>query len=107
MAAATTTVTDVARTEHLKDSDFRLLADNIPTLCWMAKADGSIFWYNRRCHDYCGLTPESMAGWGGQSVHDSVVLPSVLERWTASIRTAQPFEMIFPLRGATASSGRS
>jgi len=48
-----------------------------------------------------------MAGWGGQSVHDSVVLPSVLERWTASIRTAQPFEMIFPLRGATASSGRS
>jgi hypothetical protein len=35
-----------------------------------------------------------------QSVNDPVVLPSVLERWTASIRTAQPFEMIFPLRGA-------
>lgn len=86
-------------TRSVEDSDFRLLADHIPTLCWMADADGAIFWYNRRWHDYCGSTPASMAGWGWQVVHDPAVLPSVLERWTASIRTAQPFEMTFPLRG--------
>jgi signal transduction histidine kinase len=41
-----------------------------------------------------------MVGWGWQSVHDPEILPSVLERWNTSIRTGQPFEMEFPLRGA-------
>ncbi len=84
----------------IDDGQFRLLADNIPTLCWMANADGYIFWYNRRWHDYCGTTPEQMAGWGWQSVHDPDVLPSVLERWTGCIAAGEPFEMTFPLRGA-------
>ena len=50
------------------DEDFRLLGDNIPTLAWMANADGYIFWYNRRWHEYCGTTPAEMEGWGWQSV---------------------------------------
>lgn len=79
---------------------FRLLAENIPTLCWMAYADGYIFWYNRRWHDYCGSTPDQMAGWGWQSVHDPDVLPIVMERWTGCITAGAPFEMTFPLRGA-------
>jgi two-component system, sensor histidine kinase PdtaS len=83
----------------IADGQFRLLADNIPTLCWMANADGYIFWYNRRWHDYCGTTPEQMAGWGWQSVHHPDVLPSVLERWTGCISVGEPFEMTFPLRG--------
>src|SRR5918997_6654429 len=40
-----------------------------------------------------------MQGWGWQSVHDSAVLPAVMERWKASIATGEPFEMVFPLRG--------
>ncbi len=82
------------------ESLFRLLAENIPTLCWMANPDGYIFWCNRRWHDYCGSTPEQMAGWGWQSVHDPDVLPSMLERWTGCIAAGTPFEMTFPLRGA-------
>ena len=85
------------------DDRFRLLAENIPSLCWMAEADGFIFWYNRRWHDYCGSTPEQMEGWGWKSVHDPDMLPSVLEKWAASIATGEPFEMIFPLRGADGS----
>lgn len=77
-----------------------MLADNIPTLCWMANADGYIYWYNRRWHDYCGSTPEQMEGWGWQTVHDPLILPEVLARWTACIAAGEPFEMIFPLRGA-------
>src|SRR5918998_1326382 len=41
-----------------------------------------------------------MEGWGWQSVHDPAVLPSVLERWQASIANGEPFDMVFPLRGA-------
>ena len=79
---------------------FRLFADTLPTLAWVADADGSITWYNRRWHDYCGSTPEEMAGWGWQSVHDPEMLPVVMERWTGSIATGTDFEMTFPLRGA-------
>ncbi len=88
--------------QQLEESERRLTAfvDTIPTLAWMANADGWIFWYNRRWYEYTGTTPEQMEGWGWQSVHDPAVLPSVVERWTRSIHTGQPFEMVFPLRGA-------
>ena len=84
----------------VSSDDFRLLADNLPTLAWMANADGFIFWYNQRWHEYCGTTPAQMQGWGWQSVHDAAVLPGVLARWRASITTGSSFEMTFPLRGA-------
>ena len=80
--------------------EWRSLADYLPTLCWIAQADGYIVWYNKRWHDYCGSTPDEMAGWGWQSVHDPERLPDVLASWTASIATGEPFEMTFPLRGA-------
>lgn len=98
-----TTVTEDAAehlsAETLDDRTFRLLADNIPTLCWIADGNGYIVWYNRRWHEYCGTTPEQMEGWGWRSVHDPATLPEVMERWTASIAMGEPFEMVFPLRG--------
>lgn len=89
-----------SETNEIADSEFRSLADEIPTLCWIANADGYIVWYNRRWHEYCGTTPAQMEGWGWQSVHDQKVLPAVVERWTRSIATGEAFEMTFPLRGA-------
>ena len=88
--------------EALRESEtqFRTLANGIPTLCWMANAEGWIFWYNGRWYEYTGATPEQMEGWGWQSVHDPEALPKVLERWKASLATRKPFEMVFPLRGA-------
>ncbi len=86
--------------EHPTSADFELIANNLPVLCWIARGDGYIFWYNRRWHDYCGSTPQAMAGWGWQSVHDPEELPGVLARWERSIATGQPFEMVFPLRGS-------
>lgn len=88
--------------DALEDSEerFRTLADNIPILSWMANADGYITWYNKRWYEYTGTTPAEMEGWGWQSVHDPKVLPDVLERWKRSLATGQPFDMVFPLRGA-------
>ena len=79
--------------------DFKLIAENLPTLCWIARGDGYIFWYNQRWHDYCGTTPDAMEGWGWQSVHDPDELPRVMANWTGSIESGQPFEMTFPLLG--------
>ncbi len=88
-------------TEHKHNQrQFEILADLMPTLCWMANADGWIFWYNRRWYEYTGTTPEQMQGWGWQSVHDPALLSTVLVQWKGSIASGQNFEMTFPLKGA-------
>lgn len=87
--------------DALRESEqkFSTLAETVPQLVWMAEPDGSIFWYNGNWYDYTGTTPEEMEGWGWQKVHDPEILPSVVERWKASIETGESFEMEFPLRG--------
>lgn len=80
--------------------EFQALADNVPQLMWIADADGWIYWYNKGWYQYTGTTPSQMEGWGWQSVHDEHQLQAVLENWTRSIATGQPFEMVFPLRAA-------
>jgi PAS domain S-box-containing protein len=88
--------------EALRQSEerFRTMANAIPQLAWIARADGHIFWYNRRWYEYTGTTPEQMTGGGWQGVHDPQVLPKVLEQWRRSIATGEPFDMEIPLRGA-------
>ena len=82
------------------ERQFRTLADSIPQLAWMAEADGNLFWYNRRWYEFTGTTPDQMNGWGWQSVHDPETLPDVLTKWRIALASGEPFEMIFPLRGA-------
>lgn len=79
---------------------FRTMANSIPQLAWIARADGDIYWYNERWYDFTGTTLEQMEGWGWQSVHDAAVLPDVMHQWTTAIAEQRPFEMTFPLRGA-------
>ncbi len=83
-----------------RERQFRTLAESIPQLVWMADATGYIFWYNERWYEYTGTTREQMEGWGWQTVHDPDILPRVLDRWKDSIAKGEPFEMVFPLRGA-------
>jgi PAS domain S-box-containing protein len=84
----------------IEDQLFRRLAENIPALCWIADASGYISWYNPLWYKYTGTTPAQMEGWGWQSVHDPRNLAAVLDRWSEAIASAQPFEMVFPIRGA-------
>ncbi len=96
-------ITERKRIEkHLHDSErqLRSMVDSIDQLAWMANAEGWIYWYNKRWYEYTGATPAEMEGWGWQSVHDPKILPEVMEKWSESIRTGQPFDMIFPLKGA-------
>ncbi len=94
------TCTDIEDLRQESEQQYRTLANAIPQLCWMANADGWISWYNQRWYQYTGTSPEQMEGWGWQSVHDPETLPQVLDRWKTSITTGEPFDMVFPLRGA-------
>ena len=80
------------------EEEFRALAENLPNLCWMADANGWIYWFNRGWYDYTGTMPADMKGWGWQSVLDPALLQHISERWTAFIATGVPFEMTISLR---------
>lgn len=90
--------------QHSKDElikselKFRTLADNIPNLAWMARADGHIFWYNSRWYEYTGLSEKESIGWEWKKAHDPNVLPIVQKKWEYSLQTSEPFEMVFPLK---------
>jgi PAS domain S-box-containing protein len=89
-----------AVTARVSEDRFRTLANSMPQLSWMARADGLLLWYNQRWYDYTGTTREQMEGLGWQRVHDPAVLPAVISKWSEAIQLQQPFEMEFPLRGA-------
>ncbi len=88
--------------EELRDSEIRFhtMADNIAQLAWMTRADGHIFWYNKRWFDYTGSTPEAMLGWGWRDVHHPDHVDRVVARFKQSIESGEPWEDTFPLRGA-------
>jgi len=92
---------DLLRRSRESEEKFRLMANAIPQLAWMARPDGHIFWYNEQWYRYTGTTLRDMEGWGWQRVHDPAVLPRVLEGWRIAIDSGVPFEMEFPLRSAS------
>ncbi len=84
---------------------FRLIADNIPNLAWMAEPDGAIYWYNRRWYDYTGTTPDEMSGWGWRAVHDPALVDDVAARFKQCVASGEPWEDTFPLRSASGEWG--
>ena len=86
--------------ERLRESEerFRLLADNISQLVWIAEPDGHIFWYNRRWYDFTGTTHEEMEGWGWKDVQHPDHLDRVESAWRDALRRGVEFEDTFPLR---------
>jgi PAS domain S-box-containing protein len=96
-------ITDRKRAEEaLKDGEkqFQTMVNAIPQLAWIARPDGSIFWYNQRWFDFTGTTLEQVDGWGWREVLDPILLPKVLESWEQSLESGEPFEMEYSLRSA-------
>ncbi len=99
-------VRDITHSKSAEDAlrqseeDLRALANSIPQLAWIAHFDGAVTWYNERWYDYTGCKPEQAAGNGWQAAYDPACLPQMMQRWEQSLRSGEPFEMEFPIRGA-------
>ncbi|HJS79712.1 MAG TPA: HWE histidine kinase domain-containing protein [Vitreimonas sp.] len=85
--------------QNKSDAEFRVLADNIHQLAWMANATGWIYWYNQRWFDYTGTALEEMQGFGWKQVHHPDHVERVLASYTRAVEAGQPWEDTFPLRG--------
>ena len=83
---------------HETEKKFRTLADSIPQLVWMARADGYRFWFNKRWYEYTGATRAQSEGGGWQCFHDPDQLPQILQRWETAVARGEPWEDTYPLR---------
>ena len=88
--------------EKMRESEerFRLLADNIGQLAWIAEPNGDIHWYNKRWFDYSGTTPEEMDGWGWTKIQHPDHVERVTHKFKRHIDEGVDWEDIFPIKGA-------
>jgi PAS domain S-box-containing protein len=94
------TARDLAQEAQRKGEDrFRNLANNISQLAWMADDKFSRFWYNERWFEYCGTTPEELAGLGWQKLLHPDHLDRVVEELNRCFQSGEIWEDTFPLRG--------
>jgi PAS domain S-box-containing protein len=77
---------------------FRTMADSIPHLACIVRADGRAFWYNKRWYDFMGKPSEEMQSWDWRNLHDPKYLPEVSRKWNECLAQGIPFEMEYPLR---------
>jgi PAS domain S-box-containing protein len=81
------------------EAHFRAIADNIPQMAWMARADGTRYWFNRRWYDYTGQSLEQAGGTGWCAIHHPEHLGRVLEGMRCAWEAGEPWEDTFLLRG--------
>jgi formate hydrogenlyase transcriptional activator len=83
----------------LPSDDFlRTMIDQIPTLAWSCRPDGSAEFVNQRWLDYTGLSMEEAVGSGWQATIHPEDLGKTMETWLRLIASEEPGEREARLR---------
>lgn len=80
------------------EAKLRKIIDTIPTLAWCSLPDGTGIFWNRRWHEYTGLTLEVARGWGWQGAIHAVDLKEITDKWRGFLASGQPGEVEGRLR---------
>ncbi len=86
--------------EEVRNSEARLrkIIDTIPTLAWCSLPDGSGIFWNRRWHEYTGLSLEVARGWGWQDAIHPEDLKEITDKWLGFLASGQPGDVEGRLR---------
>src|SRR5580693_720834 len=86
--------------EEIRTSEAKLrkIIDTIPTLAWCSLPDGTGIFWNRRWHEYTGLSLEVVRGWGWQDAIHPEDLKEIMDKWLGFLATGQPGEVEGRLR---------
>src|SRR5882724_9231011 len=86
--------------EEVQDSEARLrkIIDTIPTLAWCSLPDGTGIFWNRRWHEYTGLSLEVARGWGWQDAIHPGDLKEITDKWLGFLVSGQAGEVEGRLR---------
>jgi PAS domain S-box-containing protein len=83
---------------HQSEAQYRLLAESVPYLVWMARADGHVEYFNARWRDYTGTPTAHALGWGWEDAVHPDDRPAAISAWTNSLATGEPCEIEFRVR---------
>ena len=91
-----------ARERELRMSEerFRLIANSIPQLAWMAEPNGRLFWFNERWYEFAAADKDDpkagVRSW--LAAQDPQHLTAAEQQWRYSLASGVPFDMEFPMR---------
>lgn len=97
-------LTDITAHKRMEDAlrererRFRMLADNIPQLAWIADAHGALAWCNERWCQFTGMSPAETMGAGWKRAVHPEHLARIDEGIAHSVAIGEPWEDTFPLR---------
>ena len=77
---------------------YRFMTDSMPQIVWTATADGRLDYFNRRFHEYTGLTAEESREWGWKPATHPDDLARCLELWNHAIQTGEVYDVECRLR---------
>ncbi len=83
------------------EARYRMLADNVPQLVWLARPGGQVVYCNQKTLDYMGAPIEELSrtGWS-QGAHPDDVR-RVVRSWRKSVTRSVPLEEEFRIRRAS------
>src|ERR1700726_5071644 len=86
--------------EEIRNSEARLrkIIDTIPTLAWCSLPDGTGIFWNRRWHEYTGLSLDVAPGWGGREALPPEGLKEKTNKWRGFLASGQAGEVEGRLR---------
>jgi len=76
---------------------FEPFFDALDLQIWTAGETGALTFVNAFTAGYFGKSREQLVGEGWQNVLHSADVPLAIERWTAAIRTGEPYDVDFRL----------
>src|SRR6266446_6145127 len=86
--------------EEIRTSEGKLrkIIDTIPTLAWCSLPDGTGEFWNRRWHEYTGLSLKVVRGWGWQKAIHPEDLKEITDKWLGFLAAGQAGEVEGRLR---------
>lgn len=87
--------------EKLRQSEerFRTLADNMSQMAWISDECGKVIWFNKRWHDFTGVSVEDLYNGGEKKIHHPDYLQAVLRSYQTAIENKEAWEETYPLKG--------
>ena len=91
-----------AAAAHAREAElsFQTVAQAVPAILWTARADGSIDFLSDQLYTYSGMTQEQAHDWGWTKALHPDDVDVCMSKWEHSIRTGQPLEVEYRVRGA-------
>ncbi|HEY9676340.1 MAG TPA: PAS domain S-box protein [Waterburya sp.] len=77
---------------------YRVLAENVPQLVWITRADGFVEYVNQRWLDYTGLKSDETLGWDWHRAIHPDELSATLEQWKTGLATGNSVEVHYRLK---------